>query len=295
MRNDKGGEEPSRKNFDIRETSREQKNRGSSATNDPASEQAAHICYDPHLSVEREHHQQDHLGRRYRVGGTTLITLPQAINFKTAVDFAASSGTPLTAHCIIHWVGTDARDDPTGELFAELREQWSRWLRYRGVPFAAVWAREKLSGGQAEVEHAHLLFHLPDAWLKGAKLISVSGGVEGGVELQEAQAALYRIVRRCAGRPEDYAVKLKIPTDGGNLGPYNGRSYDGLYLLKGGGKQAWKLFPRIRKECRKSQGIIFGKRCGYTQNLGPTARRRAGYDGQDDLWQRARDLKLKLR
>jgi hypothetical protein len=31
-------------------------------------------------------------------------------------------------------------------------------------------------------------------------------------------------------------VKLKIPTDGGNIGPYNGRSYDGLYLLKGGGK-----------------------------------------------------------
>ena len=295
MRNDKGGDEPSRKNFDIRETSREQKNRSSSATKDRASEQAAHICYEPHLSLEREHHQQDHLGRRYRVGGTTLITLPQAINFKTAVDFAASIGTPLTAHCIIHWVGTDAGDDPTGELFAELREQWSRWLRYRGVPFAAVWAREKLSGGQAEVEHAHLLFHLPDAWLKGAKLISVSGGVEGGVVLQEAQAELYRIVRRCAGRPEDYAVTLKIPTDGGNPGPYNGRFYDGLYLLKGGGKQVWKLFPRIRREWRKPQGIIFGKRCGCTQNLGPTARGRDAYDGQSDLWQRARDLKLKLR
>ena len=43
----------------------------------------------------------------------------------------------------------------------------------------AVWSREKLSGGQAEVEHAHLLFHLPNSWLKGAKLTSVSGGVEG--------------------------------------------------------------------------------------------------------------------
>jgi hypothetical protein len=67
-------------------------------------------------------------------------------------------------------------------------------------------------------------------------------------------------------------VKLKIPTDGGNPGPYNGRSYDGLYLLKGGGKQAWKLFPRIKREWRKPQGVIFGKRCGCTQNLGPAAR-----------------------
>jgi hypothetical protein len=78
-------------------------------------------------------------------------------------------------------------------------------------------------------------------------------------------------------------------------GPYNGRFYDGLYLLKGGGKQAWKLFPRIKQEWRKPQGVIFGKRSGCTQNLGPAARRRAGYCGEGDLWQRARDLKLKLR
>src|SRR5262249_53894579 len=83
--------------------------------------------------------------------------------------------------------------------------------------------------------------------------------------------------------------KLKIPTDGGNPGPYNGRSYDGLYLLKGGGKQVWKVFPRIQKEWRKPQGVIFGKRCGCTQNLGPTARRRGGYNGESDLMQLARD------
>jgi hypothetical protein len=35
-----------------------------------------------------------------------------------------------------------------------------------------------------------------------------------------------------------------------------------LYPLKGGGKQVWKLFPRIRREFRKPQGVIFGKRCG---------------------------------
>jgi hypothetical protein len=79
-------------------------------------------------------------------------------------------------------------------LFAEMREDFSRWLRRRGVPFAAVWVREKRSSGQAEVEHAHLVFHLPDHWLEGAKLISVSGDVEGGVELLQAEAALSRIV-----------------------------------------------------------------------------------------------------
>jgi hypothetical protein len=116
-----------------------------------------------------------------------------------------------------------------------------------------------------------------------------------GVELPQLEAVLSRIVKGCAGRLEHYAVKLKIPTDGGNPGLYNGRSYDGLYLLKGGGKPAWKLFPRIKREWRKPQGVIFGKRCGCTQNLGPTGRLRAAYDGESLWWQQARQLGLKLR
>src|SRR5262249_7800120 len=154
---------------------------------------AAHMCYEAHR-FPREERQQKHFGRRYRVGGTALISLPQAINFKSAVDFAASIDLPLVAHLIVHWVGTDAGDDPNGELFAQVRERLALWLRRRGATFAGGWAREKLSGGQGEGEHGHLLFHLPGAWLKGAKLISVTGGVEGGVELLQLEAALSRIV-----------------------------------------------------------------------------------------------------
>ena len=66
--------------------------------------------------------------------------------------------------------------------------------------------------------------------------------MEGAVELLQLEA------------------KLKIPTDGGNPGPYNGRSYDGLYLLKGGGKQAWKLFPRIIKAWSHSVHPSLGTR-----------------------------------
>jgi hypothetical protein len=296
MNDKRHGHQSARKNFDIRETSREQKNGNSLARTGLEAEKAAHICYRPlPLGAHGQQQRQRHVARRYRVGGTSLINLPQVINLKSAIDFASSIDNPLVAHCIIHWVGTDAGDDPSGELFAHFREMLSLWLRRRGVPFAAVWSREKLSGGQAEVEHAHLLFHLPDAWLKGAKLVSVNGGVQGGVELLQLEAALSRIVRGCAGWLDHYAVKLKLPKDSGNPGPYNGRSYNGLYLLKGGGKQAWKLFPRIKHEWCKPQGVIFGKRCGCTRNLGPAARRRAGYVGESDLRQRARDLKLTLR
>src|SRR5262249_9471933 len=91
-----------RKNFDIRRTSREQKNDSSTGTPCSLAEKVPLICYSPQPSPagrQREHP----VGRRYRVGGTKLITLPQAINLKAAIDFSASIGTPLVAHCIMHW------------------------------------------------------------------------------------------------------------------------------------------------------------------------------------------------
>jgi hypothetical protein len=218
---------------------------------------------------------------------------------KAAVCYAELISRPLTTHFTFHWVGTDAGDHPDGKLFAKVREGFARWLRQRGIPLTGIWVREKQSGGQAEVEHAHLIVHLPAEWLIGAKLIDINGGVSGCAELLQAEAAAHRIVDQYAGRPDDYSVKLKLPTDGGLPGPYNGRSYDGLYLLKGGGPKVWKLFPHspwqngIRKDWRRPQGLIFGKRCGTTQNLGPAPRRQhpAAHDYELELVERARRLR----
>jgi hypothetical protein len=46
---------------------------------------------------------------------------------------------------------------------------------------------------------------------------------------------------------------------------------DGKYLIKGGGREVWKRF-RLRKEHRRLQGIIHGKRCGTTENIEPAER-----------------------
>jgi hypothetical protein len=89
------------------------------------------------------------------------------------------------------------------------------------------------------------------------------------------------------------AAEVTLPTDRGLPGPYNGHSYDGLYLLKGGGPKVWRLFPRIQKEWRKPQGIIFGKRCGTTQNIGPATRHQIAetHEYELDLVERARRLR----
>jgi hypothetical protein len=183
---------------------------------------------------------------RYRAGGSKYISVPQATNIVEAVKFAKSIGVPLVAHLTIHWSGTDAFDDPDGIRFAKVREGLNKVLSRRGIPAAWVWCRE--CKAHTDIVHSHLLFHVPAEYRFGRKL-------------DELQASLERLVARHAeGIWSEYAVKLKI-----------WRDPDGLYLLKGGGPDVWRRF-RLRKKFRESQGVIHGKRCGATENIGKAAR-----------------------
>jgi len=181
------------------------------------------------------------------------ITMRQAENMMEAVSFARSIDLPLVAHLTIHWGVTEAGDDPDGKLFAKVREGLDKWLGRQGIAFAGVWARECPGG---DVEHCHLLFHLPPGYCRRKKL-------------RDVETAISRLVERhCNGIWGDGAVKLVIH-----------KNADGKYLIKGGGPEVWKRF-RLRKEQRRSQGLIHGKRCGTTENIGAAARRR--WNSQQD-------------
>jgi len=92
-----------------------------------------------------------------------------------------------------------------------------------------------------------------------------------GKGLREVEAAIYRLINR-HGRSDgdkfgdgywaDNVIKLVIH-----------HNPDGKYLIKGGGHEVWRRFG-VRKEDRRSQGLIFGKRCGTTENIGSAARSR---------------------
>ena len=88
-----------------------------------------------------EHRQQ----RRYRVGGTQYISVPQATNIIEAVEFAKLIGLPLVAHLTIHWAYTNVGDDPDGKRFAKVREGLDKWLNRHGIVFAAAWCIERKS------------------------------------------------------------------------------------------------------------------------------------------------------
>jgi hypothetical protein len=116
-------------------------------------------------------------------GGSKYITEPQATNIIEAVRFAKSVGRPLVAHLTIHWACTDIGDDPDGSLFSKFREGFSKWTRRRGFDFTGVWARERISSGQAEAVHCHLLFYLPPKYRSGSKLLQV-------------ETAIHRLIKR---------------------------------------------------------------------------------------------------
>jgi hypothetical protein len=194
--------------------------------------------------------QQPKYARRYyRVGGTKYITVSQATNIIEAARFAKLIGRSLVAHLTIHWAFTDVGDDADARRFAKVREGLAKWLRRRGVVFAAVWCLERLSNGQAEVVHDHMLFHLPPEYCVERKL--------------KVEAAIFRLIMRHGdGYWAEEAIKLVIWPNP-----------DGKYLVKGGGPKVWKQFG-LRKEHRRLQGIIHGKRCGTTENIGRAARHR---------------------
>ena len=207
------------------------------------------VCPFPAQSVRRRQHY-----RHYRVGGTKTLSPHQATNIVEAVIFAKSIGLPLVAHLTIHWSGTIAFDDRDGTRFAKVREGLAKVLIRRGIPPAWAWCRE--CKAHTDIVHSHLLFHLPTEYRSGPKL-------------HEIEAALARLVDRHGdGIFGEFAVKLRLWPDP-----------DGLYLIKGGGPKVWKLFPRLRKEWRTAQGVIHGKRCGVSQNLGQAARHRADNTG----------------
>ena len=194
------------------------------------------------------HRQRKHRGR-YRIQGSKYISTSQAANIVEAVAFAKSIDLPLVAHLTVHWSGTVAFDDHDGTRFAKVREGLSKVLLRRGIPAAWAWCRE--CKAQTDIVHCHLLFHLPVEYRSGPKLA-------------EMEAHLVRLVDRHGnGILGEFAVRLVIWPDP-----------DGLYLIKGGGPEVWKQFPRIRRDWRTQQGIIYGKRCGVSQSLGRVARLR---------------------
>ena len=169
------------------------------------------------------------------------------------LSFAQKIGMSLNTHLIIHWGGTLVGDDPDGKLFAKLRYLLDKRLgRKYGNPLTGIWVRErhrnKRTRQASEVTHSHLLLHLPSRHRKAVR--------------QDVEELVALVAKQIL---DDRTIELTFPSNP-----------DGKYFLKGGTPAVWNAFHLPDNwRSKLGEGVIEGKRCGATQNIGHAARTRS--------------------
>ncbi|MFC4442179.1 hypothetical protein [Caulobacter henricii] len=186
---------------------------------------------------------------------TIALSESDARKVLEASNHAELTGLPFNAFKTIHWERAGVTDDlaATGR-FLKLAGDW---IRSRGGQFGWAWTRE---GGPAKGNHVHIVFHLPPelardfhrrqrGWLKAC-----------GARWRSKVVLTRRIgrnLRQALAGGEDYRVNLGEVLD---------------YILKGADRSARE---RLGIERDEPGGVVIGKRCGISQNLGPAARAQA--------------------
>lgn len=168
-------------------------------------------------------------------------------NLILAARHAEQIGTPLDCYAVIELHDAPGR---AHDALANILERLGKQLAYRGIRRAWIWTLER--GGLVGHLHANIALHA------GA-----------------ARSEIRRILRQLAAA----ALREDLPKHAVKAQPV--RDLDGLlrYITKGSTPAAQRLVKRmtprtLRRFERTMQGLVPGKRCGCSETLGPTARRR---------------------
>jgi hypothetical protein len=162
------------------------------------------------------------------------------LSLTKARSFARSIGKPLDHVITIHWgcaggPGDGGSSDRQARLFRNVRD----WMRRRGVPFMHIWTLEATN----KETHLHGMIHVPEGFLKTLEGY-LRGQLRGSIEVLD--------------------LKKAVEDDGGETGWFR-------YMIKGCDKDVRSIWCPPNKG---PQGTINGKRCGFSTNIGPTARGR---------------------
>jgi hypothetical protein len=162
-----------------------------------------------------------------------------AQNILEAATFAEQTGRPLNRFVTVHW-GLANGGGVHRKRLALLLERARHFLARNGASLACVWSHEH---DRSKSLHSHILFHVPHG----------------------LGAAFERNLPRWIGGGDDGYLDIRQPNDAGILG----------YILKDADPVDYAQLGIHRANRRKrSSRQIEGKRCGVSQNLGPTARSR---------------------
>ncbi|MEL1251905.1 hypothetical protein [Aurantiacibacter gilvus] len=183
------------------------------------------------------------------------ITTRQIAELQAAERYAREIGLPFTRMTTIHWKAAGVPLDGMARATGRFIDLLTKTLARHGSKTAWLWVHEN---GDKKGWHCHLLFHLP---------ASLAGRI---TRLQRGW------LRRITGKPYKRGVIHSKPI-GGRLGDEEANpEHHALnlaeafgYVLKGASPEAGEHFELERLE---PGGLIVGKRCGTSQNIGQKAR-----------------------
>ena len=194
--------------------------------------------------------------RNRRDRSSSALSLAAAAGLIDAAAFAVAAGLGLNRFVTLHWAAGGVTDDLAA--LARWLKLAGDWIRSCGGRFAYIWIRET---GPDKGAHVHILLHLsPDL---------AAGFDRRQRGWQTASGALWKAGVRYS-RPIGRNLRHYA------LGEIDGQSYEANlaetldYVLKGADLAARERLGIRRKE---PGGVIIGKRCGVSQNIGPAARR----------------------
>lgn len=181
------------------------------------------------------------------------LTLKQCLELLEAADHATRLGLPFNRHWTVHYQKAGIAEADAMRFIGKLLKLLSDFASARNAQRAAIWARE---GGPSKGGHVHILLHVPAALRltgKTRRWVRLAGGTaKRGVSFIRSVAGN---VSAAEGQSEHYWHNAEVVR---------------CYLLKGADEMAGEALGLEVAD----QGIVIGKRCGTTQNIGKAARER---------------------
>jgi len=192
------------------------------------------------------------------------LTAQQVDSLWKATYFAASQGIELNTFVTVHWQNLPDGGPSIQHWQGKWLELVHKWLKRRGLPLTCVWAIER--GQTAGGLHSHVLIHLP--WQHRMDFCAMLPAWTG------IEASAKQLKGRTAARAIDgqwQVDRVKSGTQQKLL----------RYMLKGfpgfagtTTRRGETVQRRLYNITHQPQGLVTGKRCGTSNNIGPTARKR---------------------
>jgi hypothetical protein len=188
-------------------------------------------------------------GARNRADRTSdYLTRRQCEGLIAAADQAQRIGLPFNRHWTIHYERAGVAEIDAARFIGRLLKLAGDYARRHHGKIAAMWVREN---GDGKGGHVHILLHLPSR-------LSLRGRTAHWVRLAGG---------KCCARVSRVRSIGHSLCSADNGGEHHRKNTDAVlsYVLKGADAETGAALGLKR---HGERGLIIGKRCGRTQNIG---------------------------